>query len=273
MKTDGILTVPPLRGKVKLKKSVNRVFNSYGALIGGVSAYGVFDLNGKKIARFAGLRKTPSGEERRYLGERAFVVKDGLLYTESGTVLGNIEQRGRAFPVTVAVLLCVLIAVILAIVAILGYPVSPKIIPVLEVSTDGEEWGVNQDLDMFEGSIYPGVSGSYSFEIKNPSEYQLEYTLTLSDKTGWGGRSPLEYRLRMNNVYIGETNGWTVMSENDNTLAFSEILFNPYSSHIITVEWRWPFESGNDQSDTQAGSSGGKYFINVDITAAIVGQP
>ena len=49
MKTNGILTLSPFRGKVKLKKSVHRVVDQHGAVIGGVSAYNVYDLNGEKI--------------------------------------------------------------------------------------------------------------------------------------------------------------------------------------------------------------------------------
>ena len=228
MKTNGVLTMPPLRGKVKLKKSVNRVIDPAGALICGVSAYGIFDLNGKKIARYARTKKTDAGSMRKYEGLRTFWVKDGLLLSESGKVLGTIEQGGRSVFVPVAVALSILLAVVLLIVAVLGFPVSSFVpadaMPVLVISTDGERWGAEEELEIFDGKIAPGSSGEYVFEISNPTDYGMEYTLSLTDDNDWGGRSPIQYRLRMNNVYIGE--GWTAMGESEGGLSVSEIRFN-----------------------------------------------
>ncbi|HIU00909.1 MAG TPA: hypothetical protein IAB64_02920 [Candidatus Coproplasma excrementavium] len=278
MKTNGILTLSPFRGKVKLKKSVHRVVDQHGAVIGGVSAYNVYDLNGEKIAGLSHVKKTASGDVRRYEGYRVFLVKDGYLTLENGGVLGRlVAHKERSAFIPVAVALSCVVAAILIIVIVLGFPeplpVSGDERPVLTVRTDGEQWGANEDLQVFSGALAPGSEGDYAFEIENPTEYELEYTLTLTDENNWGGRSPLEYRLRMNNVYIGETNGWTAMDDTGNTIAFSQIFFAAGSSHIITIEWRWPFESGNDESDTQAGQhANGVYMLNIDITASIVGQ-
>lgn len=277
LKTNGVLTLSPFKGKVKLKRALNRIIDPSGAVIGGISAYNIYDLNGAKIAGLSRVEKTPSGDVRRYEGYRSFVVKDGLLMLENGGVLGRVvAKKERSAFVPVAVILTALMAAILVIMAVLGFPepipVSGEERPVLTVKTDGEQWGANQDLSVFTGKLYPGKSGDYAFEIENPTEFELEYTLTLTDENDWGGRSPLEYRLRMNNVYIGETNGWIAMADSRNTIAFDDIHFTPDSSHIITIEWRWPFESGNDDADTQAGQASGIYFLNVDITAAIVGQ-
>ena len=65
MKTNGVLTLSPFDGKVKLKKSVSRIYSPEGALIGGVSAYHIYDLNGDKVAALSHVEKTPHGEVRR----------------------------------------------------------------------------------------------------------------------------------------------------------------------------------------------------------------
>ena len=282
MKTNGVLTLSPFRGKVKLKRSVHRVIDPDGALIGGVSAYNVYDLNGDKIAALTHVEKRPDGEIRRYEGHRVFHLRNNILTLENGGVLGRvvIRKERRAF-VPIAVALGLLVAAILTIVAILGIPtipVSGDERPVLTLRSEGDmEWGANQDLQVFSGKLYPGKEGSYEFEIENPTDYEMEYVLTLSSTKSWTGRSPIEYRVRMNNVYIGETNGWTLMEYSDDTIEFYEIRFTPQSTHIITIEWRWPFESGNDESDTSIGESafGDQailYTLNIDVEAFIVGQ-
>lgn len=75
MKTNGVLTLSPFDGKVKLKKSVSRIYSPEGALIGGVSAYHIYDLNGDKVAALSHVEKTPHGEVRRYEGHRNFLLK------------------------------------------------------------------------------------------------------------------------------------------------------------------------------------------------------
>ena len=280
LKTNGVITLSPFKGKVKLKRSVNRVIDPHGAVIGGVSAYNIYDLNGEKIAGLSHVEKTPKGDVRRYEGYRSFLVKDGLLTLENGGVLGRVvarKERGAFVPAAIA--LSLLIVAILVITAVLGFPapvpVSGDERPVLTIRSEGEEWGVAQDLGVFSGSICPGsnnLDDPYDLEIENPTEYEMEYTLTLTDNNSWNGRSPLEYRLKMNNVYIGETNGWTAMADTGNVISFYGIHFTPGSSHIITIEWRWPFESGNDGSDTQAGHANGIYRLNVKVSASIVGQ-
>lgn len=282
MKTNGVLTLSPFRGKVKLKRSVHRVIDPDGAVIGGVSAYNVYDLNGDKIAALTHVEKRSDGEIRRYEGHRVFHLKNNILTLENGGVLGRViirKERRASVPIVVA--LSVLIAAIFAIVAVLGFPVTPVSgdeRPVLTIRSEGgKEWGANQDLQVFSGKLYPGKEGSYAFEIENPTEYEMEYVLTLSSTKSWTGRSPIEYRVRMNNVYIGDTNGWTLMEYSDDNIQFNGIRFTPQSSHIITIEWRWPFESGNDESDTEIGESGFGdqiilYTLNIDVSAFIVGQ-
>ena len=221
-----------------------------------------------------------SGEALDKLSSVAYLSGSGLLTLENGGVLGRVvarKERGAFVPAAIA--LSLLIVAILVITAVLGFPapvpVSGDERPVLTIRSEGEEWGVSQDLGVFSGSICPGsnnLDDPYDLEIENPTEYEMEYTLTLTDNNSWNGRSPLEYRLKMNNVYIGETNGWTAMADTGNVISFYGIHFTPGSSHIITIEWRWPFESGNDGSDTQAGHANGIYRLNVKVSASIVGQ-
>lgn len=276
MKYNGVLTLHPFNGKVKLKRSASRVLDESGAVIGGVSAYNVYDLNGEKIAGLSRVEQTDGGEVRYYEGYRSFMVKGDFLLLESGAALGRIiREKERSYLVPVIAVLMAVLAAAIIIISILGFPEGLSIPgdaePVLIITDDGDGWGANDDLEVFDGYIYPGREGSYDFRIENPTEYTLEYTLTLTDENDWGGRSPMEYRIRMNNAYIlGGEDEWHSM--NDSIISISPLYFAKSSTQFLTIEWRWPFDSGNDEDDTLAGEAAGIYWLNIDVSAAVAGQ-
>ena len=81
----------------------------------------------------------------------------------------------------------------------------------------------------------------------------------------------MEYRIRMNNAYIlGGEDEWHSM--NDSVILISPLYFAKSSTQFLTIEWRWPFDSGNDEDDTLAGEAAGIYWLNIDVSAAVAGQ-
>ena len=276
MKTNGILTLSPFKGKPKLKKSFSRVFDKDGALIGGVSAYNVYDLNGTKIASLARVIPTEGGEMRRYEGFRNFHLNGGYLMLENGSLLGRVEvKKDRSALVPVFSVLGVVLAAVLIIVCILGFPAPTNILPgdaapELILESDEEQWSAEEDLKIFPGTIMPGSEGVYEFKVINPTDYQLLYTLTLTDERGWGedARSPIVYRIRMNDAYIlGDEDEW--ISLNEMQINIERLRFDANSSHIFIIEWQWPFMSGNDEADTDAGIAHAVYRLNVKVTATL----
>lgn len=278
MKTNGVLTLSPFDGKVKLKKSVSRIYSPEGALIGGVSAYHIYDLNGDKVAALSHVEKTPHGEVRRYEGHRNFLLKDGILTLENGGVLGKVvarKERSLMIPLVAAV--CVVLAALVVVVSVLGFPSGFSIpgdtMPELVIKTDEEVWGDEEHLEIFDGKLSPGSKGSYDFVIENPTEYELEYTLSITDIVSWGGRSPIRYRVIMNGAgyVIGTPTDW--FDTNEDNIFASGLQFAPKSTQKFIIEWDWPFESGNDEDDTQAGSSESPhYYVLVEVSAWIAGQ-
>ena len=126
------------------------------------------------------------------------------------------------------------------------------------------EWGAEQDITVFDGALSPGADGAYKFEIENPTDTDLEYTVTVTDANDWGGGSPVNFRLKMNNVYVvGNENTW--MKAED--VFLTGLQFPSSSKQGFILEWSWPYESGNDEYDTAVGQMGGIYTLHISITA------
>ena len=76
---------------------------------------------------------------------------------------------------------------------------------------------------------------------------------------------PIQYRVRMNNALLN-TEEWLDIEELD----FSDLTFLGESEQLITLEWRWLFEQGNDDLDTQYGIDNGDYSLVFHITAELL---
>lgn len=141
----------------------------------------------------------------------------------------------------------------------------PKI--VLKDMEDSDILDENYELQFFDQTIYPGASGEYSFRVENPYTQRLSYSFEIVAL--YRGEPvedfPMLYRVRLNNGLLN-TEEWLDVEDLD----FSELVFLPESEHLITLEWDWPFESGDDQKDTQYGIDNGDYALVFHITAELV---
>lgn len=139
-----------------------------------------------------------------------------------------------------------------------------RLYPTLVIGDDNGSWGVQEDLNIFAGKrLYPGASGDYTFQVDNPENRELEYSIALdfSDEEGNPLTLPIVYTLKMNNAAISTSTESGILAE--------ELIFSANSSQVFTLVWEWPFD-GNDAADTEIGFSGGKYVCTITVKAETV---
>lgn len=129
----------------------------------------------------------------------------------------------------------------------------------VEVTENGINWEQLNFVDLFansdselDGKLYPGTTGYYKFNINNPQSYDIDMSLTMSEAEHEAGAIPFMYRLKAGNKYVaGSSDTWLDASELTNT----GVVLPSGTNMEYTLEWEWPFESGNDALDTAIGSA------------------
>lgn len=145
--------------------------------------------------------------------------------------------------------------------------------PGFEASDDNTVWSTNTQVEIFrisyvngeqvitvnsdngEKIIAPGTENSYTFKLKNTGNVALDYTVEVDAYfTPADIEIPITGRL---NRYDGK---WVVggkdeyanvpvldAAEDNGTLGAGKYTY-------YTLDWMWPFESGNDELDTMLGN-------------------
>ena len=135
---------------------------------------------------------------------------------------------------------------------------------------DGDvKYVVTKNKDIFENRYYdnkkiaPGVSGTYEFDVINNMNSNVEYKINTSNTNS--SNINLKYRLKRDNEYvIGNESTWVSISG----LNLTNVLLNSKSTHSYILEWKWPYEDGIDNIDTQIGKDGNsKYELNISVYA------
>lgn len=157
--------------------------------------------------------------------------------------------------------------------------------PGFEASDDNTVWSTNTQVEIFrisyvngeqvitvnsddgEKVIAPGTENSYTFKLKNTGDVTLDYTVEMDAYfTPADIEIPITGRL---NRYDGK---WVVggkdeyakvpeldTAEDNGTLGAGKYTY-------YTLDWMWPFESGNDELDTKLGN----LAVEQDLTLTIV---
>lgn len=157
--------------------------------------------------------------------------------------------------------------------------------PGIEISDDQVVWKSNTEVEIFKISyengqskitvnsdngdklIAPGTSNSYTFKLKNTGDVDLDYTVSVDAYVTPGTVSiPVKARLnRYDGTWIvGDFNNYVeipVLDTAEDQAILSENCFTYY-----TLDWVWPFESGNDDYDTYLGN----LAVDEDLTLTIV---
>ena len=107
--------------------------------------------------------------------------------------------------------------------------------------------------------IAPGTSGEYNVRLRNTEDVAVYYSVLLggylSDEDS---NLPIPILVRMKGAdgdyILGSENVWVPIQELRGVTDAGSLKAN--QSRIYTLEWKWPFENGNDAYDTLLGNGG-----------------
>lgn len=130
-------------------------------------------------------------------------------------------------------------------------------------------WEKNSIIDLFYNRetgeavrMEPGSSGYYLFRLENTRKEPLAVTVSI-EENGNSAHIPLQFTLRPQGRDADGVSG-TLGSGRALSLK-TQIAGN--DDVIYRLDWEWPFEGGQDDVDTEAGSRGGAYTLKLSIYA------
>lgn len=109
------------------------------------------------------------------------------------------------------------------------------------------------ETDVVANKIAPGTKGSFQFVVKNTSEVNATFDLTLKVT---GAQVPFEYTIQVDEGSASEAST-TVPSLTTQTIDMN-------TSVTVTITWEWPFD-GNDTADTTLGLAASTVEVNATI--------
>ncbi len=248
-----------------------KVISPEGEYVCDVNDACICDINGQQIATFSHNEEIFENDEKLVISTYEsrygiFTVKGNYLYLND-KFLGHMRDKKRRLPFIILGILGVLLTVAIILIALIDLPYDE--VPVIDVKDKNGAWKAQGTVAVLDEIIYPDSKGEYEFIIRNPNDVQLLYEFSIAEYyNGEAAESfPLEYRVRVNNYLIGSEE-WLPASE----LHFENLRFVEDSSHVVTLEWRWRFESGNDELDTCFGKDGGRYTLELSLTAESISE-
>lgn len=136
-------------------------------------------------------------------------------------------------------------------------------------------WTQDADIDLFSNvtggganqTIMPGSKGYYPFILKNDNAFPINFTLSVYEET-----THLSMRFRIVEEGKEALTGWWDTREKE--FMESEMVVLPANdSKSYRLVWEWPYESGNDASDTAAGTASNRnYIVRLKIRAEQAGS-
>ena len=261
------LTAASFDGKLAIKRGHKLITDAEGKALGTMSKKHVLDLTGKEIAVFKSTESRANAEGKKqkcriYTSDKGeMMLRDSVLFLADEPI-GKIPARERrAALIVMLALLSLLLLATAAFVWMIDIPFSEM--PQFVVEDANGAWGAQGEIAVLDSSIAPDSSGEYEFILENPHNVSMVYDFSI--KEFYNGNEvvdfPLEFRIRMNNVLL-ESEKWLSAEE----LKFKDLEILPGSSQRFTLEWRWQFESGNDERDTYFGRTNGEYSLQFQMT-------
>lgn len=145
-----------------------------------------------------------------------------------------------------------LLAIVLLILFVLLLPADNQHKSTI-VSNNTSGWFESIPVDIFnDEKIAPGTEGEHDVSVKNTSNYEMKYELSVYTSEGY---IPLEYRVKVEDEYVlGSEQEWLRVTALEGARRSQGSI--PSGGKLdLTIEWRWPFESGSDELDTEIGAS------------------
>lgn len=253
----------PEGGKINIKPPYRRIFDKDNNVIGGISRNGICDLTGKVIATASGVEENVTEGDKK-VKTRIYESEMGQFRSKSGELTLNGEAIGgvnNSWIIPTAVASAVGLAILTSVISILvirpWVPSSDE--PIICISDEGGEW--SERIDMLPDQIYPGSEGEKEFVLKNPHDDVMVYTFDVSELYNGEPISgfPIEFRMKRGGEALTEY--WF----DSNELGQFTFSVPPHTTYECGIEWRWLFESGNDERDTVYGRENGKYSLDIVI--------
>lgn len=128
-------------------------------------------------------------------------------------------------------------------------------VEIFRISYENGEQSITVKSDNGEAVIAPGTSNSYTFKLKNTGDVALDYTVTLDAYFAPGDAAiPVSCRLgRYDGRWVvGNSESYADAAALD--AAQDQATLGAGKYVYYTLDWLWPFESGNDEMDTMLGN-------------------
>jgi len=264
------LTAEPFDGEITVKRGHKLITDAEGKVLGTLSKHHVLDLNGQEIAAFADTARRPNAEGKEqkcriYTSSKGEMVLCDSIVFLAGEPIGKIPARERrAAHIILMAMLSLLLLATAAFVWMIDIPFSDM--PQIEVADNNGTWEAQGKIAVLDSSIAPDSSGEYEFILDNPHNVSMLYDFSIKEfyNDTQVVNFPMEFRIRMNNVLL-ESDKWLSAEE----LNFKDLVILPGSTQHFTLEWRWQFESGDDETDTFFGKTNGEYSLQFQMIAQV----
>lgn len=165
--------------------------------------------------------------------------------------------------------------------------------PGLEVDDSDTVWGTDTDIEIFRVSyengerivtavsgngdktVAPGTENEYTFRISNTGNVAMDYTLKTTASLIDGENTfeiPLVVRLSdyTGRYLVGTDSSWAAFTDLDNVSEKGVVGVNRCTYY--TLEWQWPFESGDDAFDTMLGNIAVERDLVLTVTLSVTAE-
>ena len=245
-----------------IKKGFKYIFDSNGKVVAGINKKNICNKKGNVIAKFLHYEKVGNAKFAIYKSNKGtFKYSNNRLYFNNKLCGHTIRKRINIPYITTLMIINILL--LTSIIVIGKVDIKTELTPVISIMDTNGEWTTHGTVAVLDETIHPNTNGEYCFDIKNENKYQIVLSFAISDLyngddiTGF----PLLFRVKVEDTYFQSE--W-VASEN---LLINGLKLNPQEKQSITLEWWWPFESGDDNKDTLYGIDNGKYTLVLKVAS------
>lgn len=180
------------------------------------------------------------------------------------------SKKGSSLKALLMAIVATILLIILLVIALLLAPRAyiPEFDIGLREWPQQEQWETHGVVGVFDETIHPGSNGKFEFILLNESDADLRFGIIFTEylNTTAATHPFMQYRLSMNGIYVAEDAQWRNASE----MNFQNIQTLSGTKHVMTLEWRWLFENGEDENDTLLGHAGGELSIQFLVLAEVI---